>query len=300
MKQKAIVISMLTAQILFVIAGCETKKIETIKPRVNKTISGNYPIITSDNRVVNIDSGDVGDVSPVPEGAFTGEDPTIIEETPIVEEIPGATEVDVTPVAGGPIGPEEEIIPPVGPGIDDDGFEDGIDDEDFEDDDGYFVAGICGDGKRSVTEQCDDGNANNLDGCNVLCRYPFCGNGVLELNEWCDDGNVTNGDGCNKKCEFERCGNACLDTGEQCDDGNLENGDGCSKCCWREECGNTIVDPGEQCDDGNKTNGDGCSQFCQLEICGNSVVTPNEQCDDGNHVAGDGCSITCTLEVPTE
>ncbi len=279
MRHKTILFGAISAQLILAIGGCETKKIENINPDVLRNIQNNsefttripaYPIQVSD---------------PVPPPELE-----IVEDPALVEPPLGAPdEVEIDPTTGLPIEP-----PPVPP-IEDDFGGDFYDE--FEDD-GIFVAGVCGDGKRSITEQCDDGNTDNLDGCNVLCKFPYCGNGVLEKDEWCDDANQVNGDGCNKMCEFERCGNACLDPGEQCDDGNTENGDGCSKACWREECGNSIIDLGEQCDDGNEANGDGCSQFCQLEICGNGVVTPNEQCDDGNCISGDGCSANCRIEVP--
>lgn len=158
--------------------------------------------------------------------------------------------------------------------------------------------GVCGNGRVDFKEQCDDGNQDNTDGCNVLCHFPVCGNGVLEKNEECDDGNNTDGDGCNHRCDFERCGNKCLDFMEQCDDGNLDPGDGCSPCCLFEVCANKVIDPKEECDDGNLIDGDGCSRFCEIEICGNGKTTPNEQCDDGNLIDGDCCSSKCIIEKP--
>lgn len=48
----------------------------------------------------------------------------------------------------------------------------------------YFMTApatsACGNGKRELNEQCDDGNTNNLDGCTNTCRLPLCGNGVRE------------------------------------------------------------------------------------------------------------------------
>ncbi len=155
--------------------------------------------------------------------------------------------------------------------------------------------GVCGNGHVDFHEQCDDGNDDNTDGCNVLCEFPVCGNGVLEKNEECDDGDTEDGNGCNHRCDFERCGNKCIDENEQCDDGNLEPGDGCSPCCLYEVCGNKVIDPKEECDDGNDVDDDGCSRFCEREVCGNGITTRNEQCDDGNTIDTDCCTNSCTV-----
>ncbi len=121
-----------------------------------------------------------------------------------------------------------------------------------------------------------------LDGIHIpdFERDPFifaiCGNGVLNTTEECDDGNTVDGDGCSATCTIEVdpagpvCGDGILDAGEACDDGNTVNGDGCSALCvvessTTEECGNGIIESGEQCDDGNTVDGDGCDNQCQYE-----------------------------------
>ena len=67
---------------------------------------------------------------------------------------------------------------------------------------------------------------------------PACGNGVKEGTEQCDDGNLVNGDGCSGACMTEssgaRCGDGNVANGEQCDDGNNLAGDGCSATCETE------------------------------------------------------------------
>jgi cysteine-rich repeat protein len=129
--------------------------------------------------------------------------------------------------------------------------------------------GRCGNGVRELREQCDDGNQDNYDGCNILCEFSYCGNGITEFDEECDDGNTVDGDGCSNCCLYEWCGNGRLDTvngiREECDDGNNKAGDGCSPCCLFEKCGNCVVDPGEECDDGNLINADGCSDCCKID-----------------------------------
>jgi len=139
-----------------------------------------------------------------------------------------------------------------------------------------------------------------FDGNGVAC---ICGNGVLECTEQCEDGNAINGDGCDQNCTLTACGNGVLTpgTGELCDDGDLVSGDGCDENCTPTACGNGIVAGSELCDDGNVTSGDGCDENCRPTECGNGVVTggTGETCDDGNVVNGDGCSSTCQIEIPS-
>src|SRR6185369_2858606 len=47
-----------------------------------------------------------------------------------------------------------------------------------------------------------------------------CGDGHTDPSEECDDGNVTDGDGCSAACTIERCGNGRVDKGEKCDLGD--------------------------------------------------------------------------------
>ena len=77
----------------------------------------------------------------------------------------------------------------------------------------------------------------------VLGRPDLCGDGIVRTDE-CDDGNLTNGDGCSSDCTVEpdfqcggspsqcsQCGNGVREGLETCDDGNLTNGDGCDAQC---------------------------------------------------------------------
>ena len=139
---------------------------------------------------------------------------------------------------------------------------------------------VCGDGKITGSEECDDANLQDGDGCTQTClvealyecsrklvsdvAYPgqqfnqtdsckiACGDGLLESGgEECDDGNIFSGDGCTGDCKTER--------GFLCSGGTVTSS---SKCAPR--CGDGYQVWGESCDDGNAQSGDGCSGSCQV------------------------------------
>ncbi|RHY76573.1 hypothetical protein DYB34_008066 [Aphanomyces astaci] len=177
----------------------------------------------------------------------------------------------------------------------------------------------CGDGIKTSDEQCDDGNANNNDGCSTACQIEVgfacttsdhalsscnlisCGDARLEGAETCDDGNIANGDGCNSSCQVER-GAVCTQPHQL------------TKSLCSATCGDGVHALGlEGCDDGNLLAGDGCSPTCGVErgytcspdatgksvcspVCGDGIVTGSEKCDDRNTAPFDGCSDTCTVE----
>ena len=62
---------------------------------------------------------------------------------------------------------------------------------------------VCGDGKKQGSEQCDDGNLVDNDGCDSNCTLPACGNGIL---------NPGNGEACDPPC-----GTGCAG-GQLCND----------------------------------------------------------------------------------
>ena len=78
-------------------------------------------------------------------------------------------------------------------------------------------------------EECDDGNADDDDGCSSAC--------VIE-DRW----ECTNTVNSTSVCTYDPCGNSFLDDtapydhGEECDDGNTDDGDGCSSTCTIEDC----------------------------------------------------------------
>ncbi len=54
-----------------------------------------------------------------------------------------------------------------------------------------------------------------------------CGDGIIVSSEECDDGNIIDHDGCSSICEIEvlECGNLILEAGEDCDGGPMCNDD---------------------------------------------------------------------------
>src|SRR5262249_15648274 len=79
------------------------------------------------------------------------------------------------------------------------------------------------------------GGSNPNNSADIYARLydfpPACGNGFHEATEQCDDANAIDGDGCDSNCTLTACGNGIATAGEQCDDGNLIDGDGCSSTC---------------------------------------------------------------------
>ena len=78
------------------------------------------------------------------------------------------------------------------------------------------VCVLCGDGVVQGSEQCDDGNAMDNDGCSATCLtetkggglidvvdLPVCGDSLVQGTEQCDDGNQVSGDGCSSSCQTE-------------------------------------------------------------------------------------------------
>ena len=98
------------------------------------------------------------------------------------------------------------------------------------------VASLCGDGRTSAVEECDDGNAVSGDGCDENCTTTGCGNGIVTAGEECDDGGESSG--CDADCTAAACGDGLTNAtrGERCDDGDVLDGNGCDGSCEVESC----------------------------------------------------------------
>ncbi|CAD8115591.1 unnamed protein product [Paramecium sonneborni] len=112
---------------------------------------------------------------------------------------------------------------------------------------GYYFnnnscATICGDSIIAGTEQCEDENTIEYDGC-YQCQYScplYCNDCLNGQCYDCDSGFILSQNIC-----INICGDGLLSILEQCDDGNQINGDGCSKTCELES--NYICNLDGQC-----------------------------------------------------
>lgn len=102
---------------------------------------------------------------------------------------------------------------------------------------------------------CTAASFNTPSVCN---RVPLnkCGNGLSDPTEQCDDKNNNNGDGCSSTCQTE--------PGYTCTTAQPNYPSICTRIPVPPviKCGNGLPDAGEQCDDKNNNNGDGCSSNC--------------------------------------
>ena len=178
---------------------------------------------------------------------------------------------------------------------------------------GFFGDGVtctmnpeCGNGVvDQASEECDDGNDDDTDGCLNDCTLARCGDGVVWAGvEECDDGNDDDLDGCTSACTLTACGDGALQPGEECDDGWWANSDtepnACRSDCTLPRCGDGVIDAMEGCDDGedNGTSADACQTSCALPSCGDGVVDPGEECDDGegnSDADADACRSSCLV-----
>ncbi|PRP90672.1 hypothetical protein ENSA5_62910 [Enhygromyxa salina] len=158
---------------------------------------------------------------------------------------------------------------------------------------------VCGDGyHNTLSEECDDGNSENTDGCVGPCELATCGDTfVQEGVEECDDGNQDNDDDCTSQCMAAVCGDGFVHAqDEECDDANMIDTDACTAQCTASYCGDGVLWEGmETCDDGNMDDTDACPTSCEPAVCGDGFVHAGfEDCDDGNMIDDDFCANDCT------
>ncbi|PIR53880.1 hypothetical protein COU75_03430 [Candidatus Peregrinibacteria bacterium CG10_big_fil_rev_8_21_14_0_10_42_8] len=137
------------------------------------------------------------------------------------------------------------------------------------------AASVCGDGVLAGSEECDDRNRRDNDGCSSTCllEIGICGDGKVQtlLGEQCESSlhDASLPYTCSN-CRFISlfCGDGKLDPGEECDEGNQNSTLPDALCrpdCSQSRCGDAILDTAETCDDGNRKNNDGCDRYCRVE-----------------------------------
>lgn len=169
---------------------------------------------------------------------------------------------------------------------------------------GACVFNVCGDGKPTGNEVCDDGNLDPDDGCTPDCEY------TCEDNSDCSGKDECLGD---RLCENHACvGGTKLDdktpceirdsrTKSLCGDPDVEKDGWClGGVCTCTDCGDGETQGAEDCDDG-ELNGtpqspNNCSINCRIVECQNGKVEGDEECDDGNDQRLDGCDDKCKFE----
>ena len=164
-----------------------------------------------------------------------------------------------------------------------------------------------------------------IDTVGRLC--PACRDGILASSEECDDANLDDGDGCSGLCVVEVgwscggepsncteiCGDEIVVGQEECEDGNLSNEDPCPSSCLVARCGDGYMcsEPAcatagpptilEECDGSADT---ACPGICQANCrcpepkCGNGILEAGEECEppcseDLPCGGGEICGVTC-------
>jgi len=131
---------------------------------------------------------------------------------------------------------------------------------------------------------CGDSSPNN--------PSAVCGDGKLSGSEECDDGNTINGDGCDSTCKF-----SCMSTDSTRDcasDNECLTASTCNDATHTCSTGTAVPDD-QLCDGGASY----ClSGVCTAAVCGNGKVEPGEDCESGdtcNH-----CKFLCTDDPATQ
>ncbi len=144
----------------------------------------------------------------------------------------------------------------------------------------------------------------------------FCGNGVVDQGEECDDGNADNTDGCTNFCKKNVCGDGSVYSGvEECDLGSqngkscstAEYGSTCSNCSTSCKfqltqggfCGNGVIDSGsaEQCDTAGDTSAyvfaKNLSAARTCRALGYDYAISTVKASDGSTRDNITCSLSC-------
>ncbi|CAD8128985.1 unnamed protein product [Paramecium sonneborni] len=167
----------------------------------------------------------------------------------------------------------------------------------------YYCRNICGDGLIVTdpygfySEQCEDANKVNNDGCNNQCKFQcqpssICKSCIDNRCEECAQGYLLS----NQKICISICGDQIKVPDEQCEDGLILPYKGCQNC--KAKCQSSCINCDNKglgcldCKTGYQTIDNQC-----YSICGDQIITEDEECDDGNLIFGDGCH-QCSFSCP--
>ncbi|CAD8057334.1 unnamed protein product [Paramecium sonneborni] len=157
----------------------------------------------------------------------------------------------------------------------------------------YYCRNICGDGYLAIdpfdrnSEECDDFNLTNFDGCSSTCKFQcqsnVCKTCVNNKCIECIDNYYLNQN--QNKC-IEQCNDNIIIGSEICEDMNSLLYDGCYNCqlSCQSSCSNCTINGCLSCFQGYQLVGIHCKP-----ICGDKLIVIQEDCDDGNLIPFDGC-----------
>ncbi|CAK66455.1 unnamed protein product (macronuclear) [Paramecium tetraurelia] len=170
----------------------------------------------------------------------------------------------------------------------------------------YYCKNICGDGYLAIdpynrnTEECDDYNLVNFDGCSNECKFQcqitICKTCINNKCLECIDTYYL--DQKRNKC-IELCNDNIIIGQEKCEDMNNSLYDGCYNCqlSCQPSCLICTINGCQSCLNGYRLVGNQCQN-----ICGDGLKVPGEDCDDANLESFDGChgcKYSCDLTCLT-
>ncbi|MCX6708828.1 MAG: DUF4215 domain-containing protein, partial [Candidatus Woesearchaeota archaeon] len=127
--------------------------------------------------------------------------------------------------------------------------------------------------------------------CKFIPSAPVCGDGQKATSEECDDGNTVNNDGCSSTCKTERCGDSIKQTSEECET-NIACTD-TSKTCTACKC--TSQD-GVWVDLGDCGNSAGQTK-CYTSLNSNYASGPCKCWETGATCSGTDINKVCSTQV---
>ncbi len=163
---------------------------------------------------------------------------------------------------------------------------------------------VCGDGRLTPPEECDDGRRQDGDGCSAQCRLErcnadtdcpdgTCGGGICRPPECTYDEDCPG----NLLCRNNRCVPRCTQDGQCGINQQCRNGDCVTPCRTDAQC-----PTGELCENGVcrdpacDTDSDCASGMCQGGRCTDPECQGDQDCDPGEFCRNNRCRATCASD----